>query len=191
MDYGYDLAALVSSGLKDERDASRRIIKRLKSISKDIERSDRVDTATKMQMSARIKDARRIIDQLMHLIEISHDGQVPKWVLKFRLMRLVDSMLEVGSHNGAGYAGVISSEIANRPRSETAANKNKILRSIIQDEAQAKGLVLKNSDKFAQRIESGVRKRAGVDADTEGFGWPTIRREIKALIKEKKGQTQA
>lgn len=184
MDYGYDLAVLINSGLRDERDAERRIIKRLKRIAKDIDRSDKLDQLNKIQISDSIKDARRIIEHLMYLIDVSPDQETPKWVFKFRLMRLVDTMLEVGSHNGAGYSGMISSENANATKSVEAARKNNDLKRYIIDEAREQGRELKNSKQLAQDLQDGVCRRAKKSKRDRGYGWRTIQRQIAEILDE-------
>ncbi|MDQ0449816.1 hypothetical protein [Methylobacterium aerolatum] len=182
MDYGYDLAALVNSGLKDERDAQRRIIKRLKAIAKTIERSEKIDISAKMQIAISVKDARRTIDQMMHMIDLAAEQGTPKWVFKFRLMRLVDTMLEVGSHNGAGYAGLISSENANTKKSKSASDKNAALRQHIIAEAADLGQPLRNSKQLAQDLEAGVCRRANKSRRDRGYGWRTIQRQIAEIL---------
>ncbi|WP_238273226.1 hypothetical protein [Methylobacterium cerastii] len=184
MDYGYDLAALINSGLKDEREARRHILKRVKSIAKTIERSSKIDNPTKLQLSFSLKDSRRIIDQLTHIIDISPEQNIPKWVLKFRLMRLVDAMLEVGSHNGAGYASVISSANANMKKSEAAIDKNIVLKRHIVSEAIHLGVTLRNSEQVAKDLEDGVRRRANKSKKDRGYGRRTIQRQIAEILAE-------
>lgn len=191
IEYGYDLAVLTMNGFKDENEAREAVFNRIIEISENIKNSEQISDEEKFQIYRHLQDIHRICKSFEQMIEASTDGAIPKWVMSFRLARLMDILIGIGGHNGASYSSMISSENANISKINKAANKNAELIKLIEDEARSKGITLKDSDKCAQRLEPGVRARAGVEPNAEGFGYPTIRRAVRGIIRGKKGQTQA
>ncbi|MCJ2051002.1 hypothetical protein [Methylobacterium sp. J-070] len=187
----YDLGLLAVNGFANENEAEAANFDRLKWLRLELSSSEKLSQIEKPELDALFRDLDVIFDGFSNLISSAPTSQVIKDVFRFRLARIIDNVFQIGSYDTGRYVGLIASDNANRAKAEKATAKNRQLREFIENEARAKGLALKNSDKFAQRLEAGVRARAGVNAGAEGFGWPTIRREIKAIIVEKKGQTSA
>ncbi|BAU89363.1 hypothetical protein MPPM_0758 [Methylorubrum populi] len=187
----HDLALLVASGFETESEVEEAVSAAFNRLSCELLASPKLDPHGRLELKSRLDDMHVIYDDFIKLFAALPVDKESREIYKFRIARFLDSALIIGSICGNNEADLIKAFIANRTRMQEAEAKNSALRTAIIEEVNAAGLRLRKSEAFARRIEEGVWKRAGVESGTEGFGYASILREIKAILKEKEGQTSA